>query len=108
MANNEILFVDIHYKLPIGLNLTLTPIPSRLGYSLHGIDPKNQASLIAGVAHDQIEGLVFLRTTNLELCLRQDCGEFAAFCFYMVVPWRMWVFHDISWSILTCVCMYCL
>ena len=108
MTNNKNLFVDSHYKLLIGLNLTSTPIPSRLGYSLHSIDPKNQASLIAGVAHDQIEGLVFSRTTNLELCLRQDRGQFAAFCLYMVVPWRMWVFHDISWSILTCVCMYCL
>lgn len=96
MANNKNSFVDSHYKLPIGLNLTLTPIPSRLGYSLHSIDPKNQVSLIAGVGHDQIEGLVFLRTTNLELYFRQDCGEFAAFCIYMVAPWCVWVFHDIS------------
>lgn len=50
MTNKENSFVDSHYKLLIGLDLT-----SHLGYSLHSIDPKNQVSLIAGVGHDQIE-----------------------------------------------------
>lgn len=70
MANYNNPFVDSYYKLLIGLNLTLTSIPSRLAYSLHNIDPKNQVSLIAGVGRDQMEGLVFLKTTNLELCSR--------------------------------------
>lgn len=56
------------------------------------------------VGHDKIEGLVF-RATNLGLHSRRACGEFAAFYIYMVVPWCVWVFHDISWSILTCVCI---
>lgn len=35
-------FVGCHGELLIGLDLTLTPISSHLGYSLHSINPKNQ------------------------------------------------------------------
>ena len=42
-------------------------------------------------------GLVLAEVTNLDLRIWQDCGEFAAVCIYMVVPWCVW---GVSWHVL--------